>query len=141
MFSVGVDFEFVVYLVIQWVFWQYVFDGDFDYVFWVVFQCLGQGFGFQVVDVIGEMVIYFVLQFFVGDGNFFCIDDDQVVVGINVWGVDWFVFVMQMVGQFGGEMVQGFVFGVDEVLVVLDGFVFGSESVYEEFYVRLGLLW
>lgn len=99
--------------------------------FWVVFQCLGQSFGFQVVDVVSEVVVQFVLQFVVGDGNFFCIDDNQVIIGINVRGVNWFVFVVQMVGQFGGQMVKCFVGSVDEILVVLDGFGFCSESVYE----------
>lgn len=135
MFGIVVDFEFVVYCMVQWVFWQYVFYGDFDYVFGVGGQQIMQVGGFEVVDVVCEMVVLFVVQFGIGDGYFLCVDYDDVIVGVYVWGEFWFVFVVQVVCNFGGQMIECFVCGVDYELVVFDVFWFGVECFYFGIFV------
>lgn len=60
----------------------------------------------------------------------FGVDDDDVVVGVNVWSVFRFVFVMQVVGNFGCQMIQGLVGSVDDELVVLYSFWFCGIGFY-----------
>ena len=95
-------------------------------------QRLAQRFALQVADIAGETVIHLVLQLVAGDGNLFCIDDDQVVARINVGGVNRLVLAAQTAGQFGSQTAKGLAFGVNEVPVALDGLVLCSESAHKE---------
>lgn len=52
------------------------------------------GVVFDVVWVVGVLVVFFGIVFVVGYLYFVGVDDDDVVVYVYVGGEGWFVFVM-----------------------------------------------
>lgn len=84
----------------------------------------------DIVWIIGVVIVFFIFGFIIGYGEFFDISNDDKIVGINVWSVDSFVFVMQVVGNFGSEVVEYFVCGVYYKLFVFYFMWFGGKCFY-----------
>lgn len=111
---VSVDLQVFQLFVGQWIVWYYVLDSFFQNVFWeMVFYDGVCGVFFDVVWVVGVLVVFFVVVFMVGQYYFVGINDDDVVIGVDVGCVGWQMFVVQMVGDVGGQMVDDYVFCVD----------------------------
>jgi len=89
----------------------------------VTLKRLLQGFGLQVTDVAGEAMVLLVLQLLAGNSNLVGIDDDQVIAGVNMRGVNRLVLATQAASQLGGKTAQRLAGGVNEVPVALDGLV------------------
>ncbi|MNN67128.1 hypothetical protein D3C81_1827470 [compost metagenome] len=132
MLSAGVDLELAVHLTAQRALRQHALDGDLDHALRVTLKRLLQRLGLQVADVAGEAMVLLVLQLLAGNGNLVGIDDDQVITGVNMRGVDRLVLATQAASQLGGKTAQRLAGGVNEVPVALDGLVLCSESAHKE---------
>lgn len=104
----------------------------------IVQQFCWVGF-FDVVWVIGMMVVMFVVVFVVGEDNFFGVDDNNVVVSVDMWGEIWVVFVVKMYGDERCQVVNNSVFCVDYNLFVFDFCWFCGVSFYFNFVLDLEL--
>lgn len=85
---------------------------------------------FDIIDVVGVVIVYFVSMFVVGYSNFVSVQNDDVIIGIYVWSVFCFVFIVQVMSQFSSQMVQSFIGCVNNILVVFYGFWFSCKSFY-----------
>ena len=72
-------------------------------------------------------VVHFVGRLGTSHTNLFSVDDDDVVAGVNVRGVLWFVLATQTASDFGSQTTQGLASGVDYEPLALYCFRFSSK--------------
>lgn len=65
------------------------------------------------------VMIQFLFLFFVGNFYFFCINDNDKIIGVYVGSKGRFIFVLQNGGYFGSQMVEVLIFGINDVLFVV----------------------
>ncbi|MNO32298.1 hypothetical protein D3C76_222840 [compost metagenome] len=75
-------------------------------------------------------VVHFVSGFSTGNTNLLGVDDDDVVAGVNVRSVFWFVLATQTASDFGSQTTQGLTSGVNYEPVALYCFRFSSKSFH-----------
>ena len=65
-----------------------------------------------------------------GNGNLLCVDDNDVVAGVNVWRIYRLVLTTQTTGNLGRQATQRFVCGINHIPVALDFMWLGAERFH-----------
>lgn len=78
----------------------------------------------------GVVVVHFVFALVAGNSNFFCVQNDDVITGINVRSVFRFVLTAQATSQFSSQTAQSFTGRVNNIPVAFYGFWFLAVKVF-----------
>ncbi len=120
--STGVNFQFTVHSATQRTTWQHAFNSFFDDHFRLSSLKFLEVSRLKTTWEASVSVVHFVLCLVTGYSNFFGIDYDDVVTGINVRSVLSFMLTAQATSNLSSDATQSFTFGVNYVPVTFYSF-------------------
>ena len=120
MFGAGIDEEFLDHGVAEFGFWQHAFDRDFDEAFWPAGADLSSGEFFQTPRVTGVVLIDLYVFLIAGESDFVGVDHDDIVAGVDVWGIFRVVFATEDGRDAGADTAEGFSVSVDDEPLTVD---------------------
>src|ERR1044071_928596 len=78
-------------------------------------RAAGSGtFRFVSADITGKTHIAFLFFLFSSESDFFRVDDNDKIAGVDVWRKNVFFFPAQQVGSLNGDAAEHLVLGVDD---------------------------
>jgi hypothetical protein len=95
--------------------WDHAFDGVLYYKLGATGSTGFRRLGFVAADIARVAGISFLKFFFSGEYGFGCVDDDDVITGINMGRECGFVFTAKDNGCFFGYTANDGVAGIDEI--------------------------
>lgn len=123
MFRAGIDEQFFDHGIAEFIFGQHAFDRDFDQAFWSAGADLGRGEFFQTTGIAGVVLVDFHIFLVAGKSDFICIDYDDVVAGVDVWGIFRVMFAPEHGGDTGRKATQDLTVSVDHKPAAVDFFL------------------
>ena len=130
MFGSGVGTEFSELSASQSVVWDHAADGALDDELWLALAKLLGSLDFlaaNVTRVAGVNLLRFLVS---SKDHFVCVDDDDVVTCIDVWGEDGLVLATEEACGLDGNLTEHFVGGIDDIPLALDVGSFGRKCFH-----------
>ena len=124
VFVAGIDKQFLDHGIAEFGFGQHAFHSDFDEALWFAGADLGSGEFFQTTGVTGVVLVDLYVFLIAGESDFIGVDNDDVVAGVDVWGVFRVMFAPEDRGYAGAEAAKGFTVSVNDKPFVVDFFLF-----------------
>lgn len=90
------------------------------------------GFGLVPADISGVAHVLLLRFLFTGENGFFRVNNDNMITGIDVVGVDRLVLAPQEDGGLFGHTPDNLVVGIKNIPFAFDLFGFGAESFHRE---------
>src|SRR4029077_11494164 len=87
---------------------------------------------FVTANVTGKTHITFLFFLLSGEPDFFSVDDDNKIAGIDVWRENRFSFPAQQVGGLHRDAAEHLVFGVDDPPLACQFGGFGGKRFHPE---------
>ena len=125
MLGARVDFKFFVNSRAESVVRDHPFDGAFDDALGVVLAGVAQGLDFAAADEAGVAGVNLLIVFFAGKADFFGVDHDHEIAGIDVGSENRLVLASQKARGFHGNLTQDAVGGIDDPPFAGQIFLFG----------------
>src|SRR4030095_16239396 len=88
--------------------------------------------GFMSADVTGKTHITFLFFFLSGEPDFFRVDDNDKISGVDVWGENRFSFPAQQVGSLCRDAAEHLVLGVNDPPLARHVSGFGGKRLHLE---------
>ena len=82
------------------------------------------------------MIVHLLIQLLAGQHNFIRIEDDHIVAGVNMRGIDRLVLSAQDRGNLAGQTAQHNAFRVHDVPLALHVRGFGHVGIQGNFLLR-----
>ena len=120
MIGAGIDLKFFKHLAAQLVFGEHPLDRLTNNIFRLAGQkFLCRNFS-DPAGKTGVAIVLFISHFVTGQANFFSIQDNDKIPGINTWGIDRLMFPAQDTGDSGRNAPQNLSVEIDDKPVPID---------------------
>ncbi len=136
MLCTPIDLELLDHGVTERAFGQHALDCQFQRTAGVTRLHILEFGGVDAAGIAGVTVVGLVVGFVAGHTNFGGVDDNDEVTGIDVRGVDGFVFATQTEGHFAGDPTENLVLCVNHEPLMHDFGRFGAEGFHGCSYER-----
>lgn len=121
MLRASVNLELFEHATTQGAFGQHAFDSSEEDALGVLGALFAGSDTALAAGEAGVVPVGFDVFFGTGEDDFFGIDDDNEVTGVEVWRVVRLIFATQRVSNLAGEAAENLVVGVSDVPSALDG--------------------
>ena len=129
MIRAGIDLQLLGHLTSQGALGQHADDGMANRELRLLSQQLAIGRGLDAAGIAAVMVLDLLVQLLAGEDHFVSVDNDHIVTGIHMGGIDGLVLPAKDIGHLAGNTAQHLALSIDDIPLALDVGGFRHESI------------
>src|SRR6516162_5340938 len=126
----AIDFQFPIHVPAKSIVRNHSAHGAFDQQLRMTSPARPDIFRFMSADVTGKTHVTFLFLFLSAKPDFFCVDDNDEVAGVDVWRENRFVFPAQQVRSLNGDSAKHLAFGINDPPLLWHVAGFGGKSFH-----------